>query len=90
MRIVIYYFMCRDKKKTPYGVVIYILLLAYLVERAIFVLCQLQLSYLFLAVGFIPPFGAQNLTPGTFPFPALFLDVGFIRPFGALKPYTRN
>ena len=55
MRIVIYYFMCRDKKKTPYGVVIYILLLAYLVERAIFVLCQLQLSYLFLAVGFIPP-----------------------------------
>ena len=66
MRIVLYYFICRDKKKMPFGVVIYISLLAYLVERAIFVLCQLQLSYLFLAVGFIPPpSGLQNLTPGT-------------------------
>lgn len=43
MRIVIYYFMGRDKKKTPYGVLIYILLLAYLVERDLFVPCQLRL-----------------------------------------------
>ena len=77
--------MCRDKKKTPYGVVIYILLLAYLVERAIFVLCQLQLSYLFLAVGFIPPFGASKSYARNFSFSCFVPGCGFYTPLRGFK-----
>ena len=66
MRIVLYYFMCSDKKKTPFGVVIYKLFhsyyfLVYWMERALFVPCNLQLPALFLAVDFIRPSGFKTL-----------------------------
>ena len=81
MRIVLYYFICRDKKKMPFGVVIYISLLAYLVERAIFVLCQLQLSYLFLAVDFVRPF------EGSKPYANAFIRYPFVPVCGFYTPF---
>ena len=64
MRIVIYYFAYRDKKDTLRCPNIYILLLAYLVERAIFVLCQLQLPVLPCGFSSLPSV-VENLTGRT-------------------------
>ena len=64
MRSVICYFAYRDKKDTLRCPNIYILLLAYLVERAIFVLCQLQLPVLPCGFSSLPSV-VENLTDRT-------------------------